>query len=435
MMNDDLTYRKIFIFWLPLAATWMMMALEGPFVSAVIARLPNEINNLAAYGVALPLGWLIESPILMLLSASTTLVKDRNSFLKMQKFSFIMNAFVTAVILFICIPSVFDHFGQSIIGLSKEVSDLTHLALMMFIPWPALVGMRRFYQGVLIRGNETKKVAIGTVIRLTTMMLTGILLYQFSSLPGAAIGGAAHTVGAFFEFVSIWWVARHTVNRLKETDTGQASESLTYSHILRFYIPLAMTPFLSLSAPPVITFFLTDSRHSVESLAIMPVLISLNFIFNSLAISYVEAAIALTGDAYQNFRKTRNFAIGLALSTSGTMMLIAYTPLADVWFYNIVGLSPELVIFALPAIQIIFVTPALRCLNSYLTAMHLIARKTRPVTFSTAIELLSVFVLMFITTKYSLYAGVICAAITLSGSRLFSMLSLIPTYRILMKQH
>ncbi len=42
----------IFRFWLPLAATWIMMAAEGPFLAAVIARLPDPTFNLAAYGVS-----------------------------------------------------------------------------------------------------------------------------------------------------------------------------------------------------------------------------------------------------------------------------------------------------------------------------------------------------------------------------------------------
>ena len=39
-------------FWSPLAATWVMMAAEGPLIAATIARLPDPKLNLAAHGVA-----------------------------------------------------------------------------------------------------------------------------------------------------------------------------------------------------------------------------------------------------------------------------------------------------------------------------------------------------------------------------------------------
>ena len=77
-----LTYKRIFTFWTPLAATWLMMSVEGPFLAAIIARLAEAKYNLAAYGVAFSLALIIEAPIIMIMSASTALVKDRDSFLK-----------------------------------------------------------------------------------------------------------------------------------------------------------------------------------------------------------------------------------------------------------------------------------------------------------------------------------------------------------------
>ena len=39
MPDQPLTFRRIFLFWMPLAATWLTMAAEGPFVAAMIAFL------------------------------------------------------------------------------------------------------------------------------------------------------------------------------------------------------------------------------------------------------------------------------------------------------------------------------------------------------------------------------------------------------------
>ncbi|NCS89120.1 MAG: hypothetical protein GW789_10320, partial [Ignavibacteria bacterium] len=72
---ESLSLRKIFIFWLPLAATWLMMAAEGPFLAALIARLAEPKYNLAAYGVAFSFALIIEAPVIMIMSASTALVK------------------------------------------------------------------------------------------------------------------------------------------------------------------------------------------------------------------------------------------------------------------------------------------------------------------------------------------------------------------------
>src|SRR5690554_2745774 len=100
------TQREILRFWLPLAATWMMMAAEGPFLAALIARLPDATFNLAAHGVAFALAVLVESPVIMLMSAATALVRDRASFVKLRRFGWGLNALGTALLLTALLPPV-----------------------------------------------------------------------------------------------------------------------------------------------------------------------------------------------------------------------------------------------------------------------------------------------------------------------------------------
>ncbi len=91
-------YRKIFATWWPLAASWILMSLELPALSAVIARLPNPDINLAAYGgVVFPLALIFESPIIMLLAASTALSKDYASYKLLRTYTIRAGLILTAV--------------------------------------------------------------------------------------------------------------------------------------------------------------------------------------------------------------------------------------------------------------------------------------------------------------------------------------------------
>ncbi|MBT8477944.1 MAG: hypothetical protein KJO06_03435, partial [Gemmatimonadetes bacterium] len=149
-----------------------MMAAEGPFLAAVIARLPDPKYNLAAHGVAFAFAILIEAPVIMLMSASTALVEDAGSYRKLRNFANALNIGSTAMLLIALIPPVFDFVMRTLIGLPPEIADLTYGALWLFLPWPAAIGMRRFVQGVLIRSGRTRLVATGTMIRLTAMATT-----------------------------------------------------------------------------------------------------------------------------------------------------------------------------------------------------------------------------------------------------------------------
>ena len=123
------------------------MATEGPFIAAVIARLPDPTFNLAAFGVAFALAILIEAPVMMLMSAATSLVRDRSSYLRLRTFSRWLALGSTVLLLVLMIPAVFDFLTDTIMQLPPQVADLTHGALWFFLPWPAAIAYRRFPPG------------------------------------------------------------------------------------------------------------------------------------------------------------------------------------------------------------------------------------------------------------------------------------------------
>src|SRR5689334_21249405 len=132
-----------------------MMAAEGPYIAAIVARMPEAARSLAAYGVAVSLAWLVESPIMMLLSAATTLVHGRASYLALRRFAFLLNGCVTLGMVILSLPPVFRFVGETAIGLPADISRLAHAATAVMILWPAAIGYRRFYQGILVRHHLT----------------------------------------------------------------------------------------------------------------------------------------------------------------------------------------------------------------------------------------------------------------------------------------
>ena len=179
-----LNTKKILKFWLPLAGTWLMMSLEGPFIAAIIARLVDPKFNLAAYGVAFSFALIVEAPVIMMMTASTSLVKDYKSLKKLRLYTWILNGIITVFMLVLIIPQVFFFLTLDLIGLPENVAKLTHVGTIILLPWPGAIGFRRFYQGVLIRNHATRRVAYGTVIRLFFMASTALGLYIFTKLPG-----------------------------------------------------------------------------------------------------------------------------------------------------------------------------------------------------------------------------------------------------------
>jgi hypothetical protein len=463
----DRSPRAILVFWFPLALQWIMMALEGPFLAAVIARLADPTFNLAAYGVAFAFAILVESPVIMLMSASTALVEDAGSYRKLRGFAVALNVLSTGLLVALLLPPVFDAVLRWGLGLPPEVADLVYGSLWILLPWPAAIGYRRFLHGLLIRAGQTRRVMLGTFIRLGTMGATGLVLAG-TGLPGAWVGAGALSMGVVVEAVVAWRMSRGVVARLlaidvdsappvpipgtvgapeapgdspssgtrtarapapppvqiREAGTGtgtvralaavdgsprapaadqsipdphpasrDAEPALDLAAILRFYYPLALTSFIGLTTQPILTFFMGRAPAPVESLALFPVVMALYFLFGTLGLSYQEAAIALVGRRGEHRRELGRFAAGLAVAASGGLGLIAFTPMARVWFEGVSGLEPAMAALAFAPAQIIAAAPALSVIMGFQRALLVQARRTRPITVATAIEVTTIALL------------------------------------------
>jgi progressive ankylosis protein len=461
VISSDRSPRAILLFWLPLSAQWVMMALEGPFLAAVIARLVDPTFNLAAYGVAYAFGILVEAPVIMLMSASTALVAGAASYRRLRNFAHALNAFSTALLLLILIPPVFTAVMDTGLALPPEVSELIRGALWILIPWPAAIGYRRFLHGILIRAGRTRLVMYGTVLRLVVMGGTALVLAA-SSLPGAWVGAAALTAGVVAEAVAARLMAAASIRELlaggglskveatpadpeslREIGAGSEqvvgleqttlaeeesdSSSWGYREIARFYYPLALTSFIGLAVQPLLTFFMGRAPSPVESLAVFPVVHSLTFLFRALGLSFQEAAIALLGRRCEHAAALTRFAVVLAIASSIALAVVAFTPLANLWFETVSGLEPELAALALTPTRIAVLLPALSVLLSLQRAILVQGRTTPPITTATILEVVGIAILFPLFGWGLAFTGVTAAVAAFLGGRIASVAYLVPS--------
>jgi progressive ankylosis protein len=416
--RDVLRPVTIVLFWLPLAATWLMMGLEGPYVAAFVARMPDAAYGLAAFGVATALAWLIESPVMMLLTASTALVRDRASYLALRRFAWMLNALVTVGMLVLALPPVFRFVGEGMIGLPPEISRLAHTATVVLIFWPAAIGYRRFYQGILVRYGLTRRVAYGTVARLLSMSVTAALLAVFTSLSGAILGATALLAGVIAEAVASRWMARHIVRSLEESAESAEGAQLDQSEIARFYFPLALTSILSMALLPLVTFGLGRGRMPIESLAVWPVVGALVFLFRSGGIAYQEVAIALTGIRGEHAAVVGRTARWLGLIASLSLAVVVFTPLERIWLERVSGLPGELALLAVWPLRLLILLPALDFLLSIQRVPWIHARRTGVITAATGVDAAGLAAALLLTIGGMNMVGALGGAIAMVTGRL-----------------
>ncbi len=428
-MNESLSNKKILKFWIPLSATWLMMSVEGPFLTALIARMSNPEYNLAAYGVAFAFALIVESPVIMMMSASVALVRNEYSFYKLRNFVYSVNLLITLFIIILIIPQIFYFLTIELMNLPSEVAMLTHKAVILLIPWPAAIGYRRFYQGIMISGNATRRVAYGTIIRMSSMFFVAVILIPFSKLDGVAIGASALSAGVVMEALASRIMANKFVKNVKLNLTKDLSTNLTYKEIIKFYYPLALTSFISLGIQPIVIFSMGQSSRALDSLAVLPVLNSLVFFFRSFGLSFQEVGVALMG-GNKNYYKLRNFAFVLGIAVVTGLGLISFTPLSDIWFQKVSGLSAQLSEFSKFPLMLYTIFPATTVFISFQRAILVYYRRTNPITYATIIEVVGIIITLIITIKYFSLVGVIAAIIAYTLGRIAAIIYLIRPFKL-----
>ena len=104
---------------------------------------------------------------------------------------------------------------------------------------------------------------------------------------------------------------------------------LTQRDIARFYYPLALTSMISLVTGPLLTFFMGREPSPIESLAVLPVVQSLVFLFRSGGVAFQEVGVALSGRRHEHEREVGRASRLLASVATLALAVVLFTPLAD----------------------------------------------------------------------------------------------------------
>jgi len=357
------------------------MTAEGPIISAAINRLPHEVVMLAAMGVVFSLAIAIESPIINLLATSTALVRDRQSFLIVRRFTVHWMIALTIVAVLIAFTPLFDLVVHRWLGTPDEVARWILPGLQIMVPWSAAIAWRRFLQGVLISFGDTRKVAWGTAIRLVTSGGTAIGLAIRGSWPGIHIGAVALVIGvvaeAIFATVAVRPLLRRELAELSQP-VPRSAEPLTYYRLFHFHLPLASTSVLTLLMQPMVAACLARLDRPVETLAAWPLVFQFMLLMRAVALALPEAIIALSQRPGSS-AALRRFSSTLAVISFVVMAVFASTPLVGLYLDRVQSASPDVASIARIGLLLFIPLPPLATLVAYLRGLSIHRHRTQAV--------------------------------------------------------
>ncbi len=378
--RQEVTQAQVAKRWAPLAASWLVMGLEMPVVSAVMARLADPEVHLAAYGgVVMPVALLIEAPIMMLLTASTALAKDMASYRLMHRFMMFAGLALTLLHALLAFTPLYDVTVATLLGPPEVVRRPAQVGLMLMLPWTWAIAYRRFHQGLLIRNDRSHHVTIGTFVRLLTLGAT-LAVAALAGASGIVAGCLAIGLAVTAEAVYSGVVTRPVV-RGPLAAAPAVSPPLSFPFFWAFYAPLALTSIVSLIVQPLGSAAISRMPEALASLAAWPVVGGLLFMFRSLGFAFNEVVVAML-DRPGAFRALRRFTLTLGAAVLAGTLLVGFTPLSRLWFTVVSGLTPELTRLATVGFAAALLWPLLDVLRNLLQGVVVHGGKTKGISES-----------------------------------------------------
>lgn len=379
-----LSFSTLVRFYLPLALSGLLMTLQQPVVATALARTASPKESLAAYGLALSIAVLFESPIQMLLATGAALAHDKPSLRLLQRFTIVTGGMLVgleAVLVFTPLgPALFRH----VLKAPSPMDSQALLALKVMLPWPLVVAWRRLYQGVLIGQGQTRAVSYGTAGRLVVIAAGVFLVVSLTDWPGAMMGASALMAGAIFEALFVIGWLRQSGKRMDEIFAS--SEPLTLSRLGRFYWPLALTSVLTMLAWPLINAGIGRAAMPEQSLAAWPVTLSLLWLLTTPLQMLQQTTIALIKDTV-SLQAVRRFALGLGAAVSGFLGMMSFTPLLRVSLLRVLTTPEDIGSMVVSAGRLLALFPFLTAVQAFYQGLLIRQARTNVVRTATVINL------------------------------------------------
>ncbi len=325
-----------------------------------LSRLPHTELALAAIGVVKSVAIFLESPIIMILHASTALSANKSSHRALWSFTLLFCGLLTSTFLVLCFQPIYHWLFIDIFGVSQEIAELARFPFFLMIPWPALIAVRRFHQGLLVRDRRERAMAQAGMIRL--LFTIGILgLGTKCELEGTTVAALSLIGAVAIEALVVIYFSLRAKIRLAEATTSKLPNSL--ASVARYYAPLGSTSMIVWGARALILGVIARAPDGVFGIAVWTA--AMGFVLPIANATRMMQQIVISSTNVHRQTLLR-FTLLIGTGCSAPLLVLGFSESGLVLLRALLGDNPNLSIASLLVIKLCFVLPLLTALqNSY----------------------------------------------------------------------
>ena len=418
MIDDDpsprtVTARQAWALYFPLAASWFFMSVEAPVSNFILSRHPDPTLATAAFLPLMAMCMLIESPVIDLLTTSTTLGARRSAYPVLKQYAKYACFFVTAVHALVVFTPLYDLLTLHVLKLEPQIAQTAHIPMMIMTPWAGFVGWRRFLQGLMIRNGETKRIGVGTLLRMSTVVLSGTVLTLATKLPGLVVVAIGLLLSVVAESTYIRYASR-TVVAAYTARTEPDPDAPTLRSVFNFHLPLFGTMLIIMSMSLVVTAALSRGMDPVVSLAAWQLASSTVWLFRTILFALPEMIISQFESGH-NAQMLFRFSTAVGVACSLVMLVAVVTGLDKIFFH--LGYDAEVNVAAAASVAfgLCITLPIISAWLSYCRAALTAKHETKSRFWAIIVDVVVLVVMLELGVKLK-WPGVINASAAVTAS-------------------
>lgn len=211
VIENALTYREFFVFYIPLALTSALQLLFSPLGSASMSRMPEALLSLAVWPVVSSALFIMRSGGIAFNEVVVATLDYPGSLREIRRFAvFLIISFTLITVVMALTPLAPAWFGGAM-GLQAELAEIARLGLLLGSPIIAVNVLISYYQGMLVSARRTRGVpeSVGLSLLATTVIfILGVII---QSIKGVYISVLAMMGGFIVQALWLYYRSRKVV--------------------------------------------------------------------------------------------------------------------------------------------------------------------------------------------------------------------------------
>ena len=403
--------REILGFYLPLAATSVLMMVTHSVVSAATARTLYPTVALAAYSASHSVAKVIESPCYAMQRICLTFTQGKTSFRKVKNVTLMILGILVLVQSLATWTTLSKTIFVNLLGVSDEIYRGVIESMQIFVFWPVFSTMRSIYQTPIVMHRKTHYTTLNMLVRVVAMFVAASILPRV--LPTGPVGAAILMMGLGVEAVLTFIVSKKAIPPL--VDEGPDEPSLGYRGMFAFVVPLVFASIIQTLGGPMITGALSRTGNPATALAAYQVAMSYSLIFNAPTMN-IYHVVVIFGTSRERLSQLKLFSVILGIFLTACLALTNFPAVGNWIFGGLIGAPQDIIPEAIRTLRYFSWLPLVASLAEFYGGVLLMQRHAFWVTLVKFLDVFAVFALsMLLVSIFPKLGGSVGAIVMVSG--------------------